>query len=162
VSADTPDPTHTVVVLDAHGLNVSADTSSAAGALPAAGDELDGRTVRASGTLPVLGLDFVVLRHTARLQVRAVASARAQLRNEGTGYQPAGRTAPEAFDPAVLAAYAAANLIADAARFRRPGSDAWEAMKSDDVLDLDADDFDALNNSAGEGQAAPVPPSPSS
>lgn len=131
--------------------------------LPTPGEAFLGRTVRASGTLPVLGLEFVVFRHSARDQVAAMVAGRNLARGAGLVLPPSeGAPGPADLDPAGVAAMAAAALIAQASRFHRPGSAEWEWMVADDVLDLDAEDFEALNTAGAEGQAAPVPPSPSS
>ncbi|WP_412060350.1 hypothetical protein [Rubrivirga sp. IMCC45206] len=128
--------------------DVSADT------IPKPGDVVDGRTVRASGTLPVDGRQFVVLRHSARQQVHALGNAERLARTE------LGIPSSDAVSPPAAASYAAALLIADAARVRKPDADDWRRIKLDDVLDLDADDFAALN--AAGGDDAPGPPSPTS
>lgn len=92
-----------------------------------------------------------MLRHTARQQIYAML--------QGPRMAASWGAKPEDVTPAVAASYAAAILIASSVQVRQPGHD-WHGMKSDDVLDLDADDFGALN--AAGGDDAPGPPSPTS
>lgn len=129
---------------------VDRDTSVLDRALPEPGSQFRDRKVRASGTLPENGSDFVLFRHTAREQLGAVTAARAQAKKMGQDSSE------------FVAAEAGAILISMVAEFRSADQSDWRKMLADDILDLDADDFEALNRAGAEGQSAPVPPSPSS
>lgn len=122
--------------------DVSADT------LPAPGTAFRGRTVRASGVLPISGAPFVLYRHTARQELASLASATAASAAEGS-------TSDEE-----LAAWMTAALIATNLEVSDAGG--WRGRTVDDVLDLDADDFSALNQATAASRTAPRPPSPTS